>query len=264
MGEGAPSPRVDERGAEGARGVRTLGTTAGPGPPPLLYLRRPPPASAPPRRLPGQVPGRRAPGGAPLRSARPCAALPALCRRCPVTTASPVTGCSQVVLFASSLQGREKGQRRRVSGRGRGRGCRAQPGRPPRPAAPRFPGPRAVPGSLLDEEDAAAPGDPVARELGLFILQFDKLNIVRQMSSLSLCRKWEEHQREEVDSFPPGPLERWLYILQDDLIGKKILLMENGREREKKETKYHISLLEPSHQSADGITLNNLSSFGKF
>lgn len=57
----------------------------------------------------------------------------------------------------------------------------------------------------------------VTREIGLFILQFDKLNIVRQTSSLSLCRKREEHQREEVDSFPPGPLERWLYILQDDL-----------------------------------------------
>ncbi|KAI5158779.1 Tetratricopeptide Repeat Protein 39A [Manis pentadactyla] len=118
----------------------------------------------------------------------------------------------------------------------------------------------------------------VTREIGLFILQFDKLNIVRQTSSLSLCRKREEHQREEVDSFPPGPLERWLYILQDDLKGSQQLLrqplsvsnsatsagLENGREREKKETRYHISLLELSHQSADGITLNNLSSFGKF
>lgn len=43
-----------------------------------------------------------APGRAPGR------VLPAL-RRCPVITASPVSGCSQVVLFASSLRGRTHG-----------------------------------------------------------------------------------------------------------------------------------------------------------
>lgn len=48
---------------------------------------------------------------------QPRLALPVLCRRCPVTTASPVTGCSQVVLLASSLQGREGTGAERREGR---------------------------------------------------------------------------------------------------------------------------------------------------
>lgn len=157
----------------------------GPHPPGSLYLRPPPPASAPPRRLPrdrgpGQV--ARQGGGRPglcrllpaepnSSRARPGSALPVLCRRCPVTTASPVTGCSQVVLFASSLQG---GRKEAETGREWGR--RAEPRGPERhrPAAlsrgRQLPAPlrapRAGPGPLLDEEDAAAPGDPVSPGAG--------------------------------------------------------------------------------------------------
>lgn len=51
-------------------------------------------------------PGRGRPAGA--GQGAPGRVLPAL-RRCPVITASPVSGCSQVVLFASSLRGRTHG-----------------------------------------------------------------------------------------------------------------------------------------------------------
>lgn len=44
-------------------------------------------------------------------------------------------------------------------------------------------------------------------------------------------------------------------------IGKKILLMKNGREREKKETKYHISLLEPVSQMKKLSVLVTFSMF---
>lgn len=60
--------------------------------------------------------------------------------------------------------GGEKGQRPSVSGgAGGAEGLkRHRPGsRSPLASPPRPPGPRAVPGSLLDEEDSAAPGDPV-------------------------------------------------------------------------------------------------------
>lgn len=65
--------------------------------------------------------------------------LPAL-RRCPVITASPVSGCSQVVLFASSLRGRTHGPVSEQSGSG-----------PPRPApAPRPPpSPQQSPAHLM-------------------------------------------------------------------------------------------------------------------
>lgn len=92
--------------------------TRGKSPGPSTCGRPRPPASAPPRRLPGTAARGRLPAGGgrpglcsllPAKAnsarARPGSALPVLCRRCPVTTASPVTGCSQVVLFASSLQG---------------------------------------------------------------------------------------------------------------------------------------------------------------
>lgn len=49
------------------------------------------------------------PGRATCRRPQPAAPVPVLCRRCPVTTASPVTGCSQVVLLASSLRARRAG-----------------------------------------------------------------------------------------------------------------------------------------------------------
>lgn len=62
---------------------------------------------------PGAEParGRAGQGGSGRAGARgraPGRVLPAL-RRCPVITASPVSGCSQVVLFASSLRGRTHG-----------------------------------------------------------------------------------------------------------------------------------------------------------
>ena len=113
LGWGASGHQTRRRG-----GVQRLEGSNAAGPPRLLYLRQPPPASAPPRRLPGTAARGRLPAGGwrpglcrllPAEPnstrARPGSALPVLCRRCPVTTASPVTGCSQVVLFASSLQG---------------------------------------------------------------------------------------------------------------------------------------------------------------
>lgn len=81
--------------------------------------------------------------------------LPAL-RRCPVITASPVSGCSQVVLFASSLRGRTHGPVSEQSGSG-------PPPPSPRPATPSLP--PAIPRSL-DEEDAAALADPVTPAAG--------------------------------------------------------------------------------------------------
>lgn len=102
-----------------------------------------------------------APGRAPGR------VLPAL-RRCPVITASPVSGCSQVVLFASSLRGRTHGPSQAGAA-------------PPPPALPpshslSFPSPHAPPGPAplpswpaprsLDEEDAAALADPVTPAAG--------------------------------------------------------------------------------------------------
>lgn len=101
----------------------------------------------------------RAEPGAPLTppggpKPQPWPALPVLCRRCPVTTASPVTGCSQVVLLASSLQGREG------TGAERARGATHGAPGPLAPAAPKPPR-GASPACSLDEEDAAAPSDPV-------------------------------------------------------------------------------------------------------
>ncbi|MEJ1280034.1 hypothetical protein NN561_010973 [Cricetulus griseus] len=75
------------------------------------------------------------PGGRERRAA-PGSPLPVLCRRCPVTTASPVTGCSQVVLLASSLQGREGTGAERREGRPTG-GPPPPPSGPLVPAAPR-------------------------------------------------------------------------------------------------------------------------------
>lgn len=176
------------RGRLGLAAIRGGGGASGdsrksPGGPPVPSTcgrpRRPPPhLDASPRdRGPGQVARQEAGGrgsaaspAGPTSGARPGSALPVLCRRCPVTTASPVTGCSQVVLFASSLQG-EKKPRRGVSGdavRSRGGPERHRPAALSRgrqlPAPLRAP--RAGPGPLLDEEDAAAPGDPVSPGAG--------------------------------------------------------------------------------------------------
>lgn len=85
--------------------------------------------------------------------------LPAL-RRCPVITASPVSGCSQVVLFASSLRGRTQGPVSEQSGSGLPPPTNAPS---PRPATPSLP--PAMPRSL-DEEDAAALADPVTPAAG--------------------------------------------------------------------------------------------------
>lgn len=117
----APSPSGDER-LRRQRRPETRKNSRG-GAPAAPLPAAPPPASAPPRRLPGPAArlgagcGEAAaralpppPGGAQLRSGPAGSALPVLCRRCPVTTASPVTGCSQVVLFASSLQGERRGR----------------------------------------------------------------------------------------------------------------------------------------------------------
>jgi len=68
---------------------------------------------------------------------------------CPVMTASPVTGCNQVVLFASSLLGEEKGEEK-VKIKQPTKGIRDE-------TSPNFP-PR---GYLLDKEHASVPGHAV-------------------------------------------------------------------------------------------------------
>lgn len=91
----------------------------------------------------------------------PAGLLPAL-RRCPVITASPVSGCSQVVLFASSLRGRTHGPSQAGAAPA---APSARPSRPPRPLSP-APLPSSPAPRSLDEEDAAALADPVTPAAG--------------------------------------------------------------------------------------------------
>ncbi len=69
---------------------------------------------------------------------------------CPVMTASPVTGCSQVVLFASSLLGEKKKRGKRRWKKQPTKGIRVEP-------SPNFPSRW----YLLDKEDASVAGHAV-------------------------------------------------------------------------------------------------------
>lgn len=164
MGRGrrkrAPSPSGDERlrkrgASRDSREVRRRGRRL--------------PGTAARGRLPGGGrPGGRAlpppPGGAQLRSGR--AGLRVTCALAPVAGDHGLAGDGvqpggALRLLAAGV--REGAETQRERGRGSPEGAEAAqtPLALPLAGPPPAPGPRAAPGSLLDEEDSAAPGDPV-------------------------------------------------------------------------------------------------------
>lgn len=157
-----------------SRDSRELGGGA-----PVAPLPAAAPASLRPTSLPpgddgsGQVAGRLAaralpppPDGSQLRSGP--AGLSVTCALPPVPGDHCLAGDGvqpggALRLLAAGV--REGAETERERGRGRSRGAEAaQTGLalPLVASLPHPPGPRAVPGSLLDEEDSAAPGDPVS------------------------------------------------------------------------------------------------------